>query len=99
MNIPSSLLVEDINSGWLAWQDSIIAYACPHVSKPSLIPWDQESEPAILVVRDAARDPPFWKNLSVHFSSETHSEVVSSDNVALVKSIGLLISKSDSSCF
>lgn len=87
----NTLLIEDISSGWLAWQDSIVAYACPHVSKPSLIPWDQESEPAILVVRDAARDPSFWKNLSVHFSSETHSEVVSSDNVASVKSIAQLL--------
>ncbi|KAI9462361.1 hypothetical protein BJY52DRAFT_1221991 [Lactarius psammicola] len=87
----NTLLIEDISSGWLAWQDSIVAYACPHVSKSSLIPWDPESEPAISVVRDAAKDPSFWKNLSIHFSSETHSEVVSSDNVASVKSIAQLL--------
>lgn len=85
----SSLLIEDVNSGWVAWQDSIVAYACPQVSKPSLPPWDPESQEAIVAVREAAGDSSFWKNLSTHFSSETHSEVVSSDNVASIKSIGM----------
>jgi len=84
-----SLLIEDVNSGWVAWKDSIVAYACPHVSKPSLPPWDPESQEAIAAVREAAGDSSFWRNLSVHFSSETHSEVVSSDNVASIKSIGM----------
>ena len=84
-----SLLIEDVNSGWVAWKDSIVAYACPHVSKPSLPPWDPESQVAIAAVREAAGDSSFWRNLSVHFSSETHSEVVSSDNVASIKSIGM----------
>ncbi|KAI0257360.1 hypothetical protein BJV78DRAFT_1277900 [Lactifluus subvellereus] len=87
----NTILVEDVNSGWLAWQNSITAYACPHISKSSLTPWDPESQAAISVVRDAARDPSFWKNLSTHFSSETHSEVVSSDNVASIKSIVQLL--------
>ena len=86
----SSLLIEDVDSGWVAWKDSIVAYACPHVSKPSLPPWDPESQEAITAVREAASDSSFWRNLSTHFSSETHSEVVSSDNVASVKSIGIL---------
>jgi proteasome activator subunit 4 len=84
-----SLLIEDVSSGWVAWQDSIVAYACPHVSKPSLAPWDPESQAAISAVREATSDSSFWKNLSTHFSSETHSEVVSSDNVAAIKSIGM----------
>src|SRR6266403_1036757 len=84
-----SLLVENVDSGWLAWQDSIVAYACPHVSDPSLTPWDPESQEAISAVREAATDSSFWQNLSTHFSSETHSEVVSSDNVASIKSIGM----------
>jgi len=82
-------LIEDVNSGWVAWQDSIVAYACPHVSKSSLSPWDPESQEAIAAVREAAGDSSFWRNLSTHFSSETHSEVVSSDNVASIKSIGM----------
>jgi proteasome activator subunit 4 len=86
----SSLLIEDVNSGWVAWKDSIVAYTCPHVSNPSLTPWDPESQAAISAVREAAGDSSFWQNLSVHFSSETHSEVVSSDNVATIKSIGML---------
>lgn len=86
----SSLLIEDVDSGWLAWKDSVVAYACPHVSKPSLTPWDPESQAAISVVRETAGDSTFWQNLSIHFSSETHSEVVSSDNVASIKSIGML---------
>lgn len=85
-----SLLIEDVTSGWIAWNDSFVAYTCPHVSKPSLTPWDPESEAAISAVREVAKDPTFWKNLSTHFSSETHSEVVSSDNVASIKSIGML---------
>jgi proteasome activator subunit 4 len=85
----SSLLIEDVDSGWVAWKDSIVAYACPHVSKPSLPPWDPESQETIAAVREAATDS-FWRNLSIHFSSETHSEVVSSDNVASIKSIGML---------
>jgi proteasome activator subunit 4 len=83
-------LIEDVDSGWVAWKDSIVAYACPHVSKPSLPPWDPESQEAIAAVREAATDSSFWSNLSIHFSSETHSEVVSSDNVASIKSIGML---------
>jgi proteasome activator subunit 4 len=83
-------LIEDVDSGWLAWKDSVVAYACPHVSKPSLTPWDPESQAAISVVRETAGDSTFWQNLSIHFSSETHSEVVSSDNVASIKSIGML---------
>jgi proteasome activator subunit 4 len=85
-----SLLIEDVGSGWLAWEDSIAAYACPHVSNPSLTPWESESQAAISAVREAAGDASFWQNLSTHFSSETHSEVVSSDNVAMIKSIGML---------
>jgi proteasome activator subunit 4 len=85
-----SLLIEDVDSGWLAWRDSVVAYACPHVSKPSLTPWDPESQAAISTVIEAAGDSSFWQNLSTHFSSETQSEVVSSDNVASIKSIGML---------
>jgi proteasome activator subunit 4 len=85
-------LIEDVNSGWVAWQESIVAYACPHVSKPSLPPWDPESQAAISAVREATGESSFWKNLSIHFSSETHSEVVSSDNVASIKSIGMFAS-------
>ncbi|KAI0308000.1 hypothetical protein B0F90DRAFT_1813347 [Multifurca ochricompacta] len=66
----NTLFIEDVNSGWLAWQ---------------------KSQAAISVVRDAAKDPSFWRDLSTHFSSETHSEVVSSDNVASVKSIVQLL--------
>jgi proteasome activator subunit 4 len=83
-------LVEDVGSGWLAWRNSITAYACPHVSNPSLTPWESESQAGISTVREAAGDSSFWQNLSTHFSSETHSEVVSSDNVATIKSIGML---------
>lgn len=85
-----SLLIEDVGSGWLSWEDSIDAYACPHVSNPSLTPWDPESQEAVSAVREATMDPSFWQNLSTHFSSETNSEVVSSDNVASIKSIGML---------
>jgi len=91
-------LIEDVNSGWLAWEDSIVAYACPHVSNQSLTPWNPESQEAVSVVREAAMDPSFWQNLSTHFSSETHSEVVSSDNVASIKSIGMLAWMTNSSC-
>jgi len=87
----NTLLIEDVNSGWLAWEDSTVAYACPHVSNPSLTPWDPESQEAVSAVREAATDSSFWQNLSTHFSSETHSEVVSSDNVASIKSIVQLL--------
>ncbi|KAH9982676.1 hypothetical protein BGW80DRAFT_1433981 [Lactifluus volemus] len=90
-NIFLKVLGVNVDSGWLAWKHSISTYACPHVSKPSLTPWNSESQEAVSVVRDAAKDTSFWKNLSVHFSSETHSEVVSSDNVALIKSIVQLL--------
>ncbi|KAI0274846.1 hypothetical protein BC834DRAFT_814888 [Gloeopeniophorella convolvens] len=90
-NNPLKQSLADVSSGWLAWKDSITAYTCPHISKPSLTPWDLESQGAIGAVRDAAKDSAFWKNLSTHFSSETHSEVVSSDNVASVKSIVQLL--------
>ncbi|KAI0001825.1 hypothetical protein BJV77DRAFT_16959 [Russula vinacea] len=87
----NTLLIEDVNCGWVAWKDSIVAYACPHVSNPSLTPWDPESQAAISAVREAVGDSSFWQNLSVHFSSETHSDVVSSDNVATIKSIVQLL--------
>ncbi|KAI0067819.1 hypothetical protein BV25DRAFT_1794335 [Artomyces pyxidatus] len=88
---PEPIYVETVQTGWVAWSNSITAYEPPHRTKPSLKPWEPESEEAISVVREKAMDPKYWKELSTHYTAENHNEVISSDNVAAVKSIVQLL--------
>ncbi|KAI0034951.1 hypothetical protein K488DRAFT_76958 [Vararia minispora EC-137] len=74
-------------SGWLAWADTIPSRCASHMTKPSLKPWDKESEGAVDAIREAAQTMQFWKDLSVHYAAETGTENVTSDNIAVVKSI------------
>ena len=82
------MFVEKVDSGWAAWGSTLSGYSAPHISNPILKPWDAESEDAIAAVREVAKDATYWKDLSIHFTAETHAESVTSDNISSVKSIG-----------
>ncbi|KAA1468544.1 hypothetical protein DENSPDRAFT_833875 [Dentipellis sp. KUC8613] len=78
---------DKLATGWVAWSPSKTMYIPPYPTKPSLRPWDPSSQEAIEEVRKFAMDEEYWKDLSVHFSSETHADSVASDNISAVKSI------------
>ncbi|KAI0050704.1 hypothetical protein FA95DRAFT_1581074 [Auriscalpium vulgare] len=83
--------IDEISSGWVAWADSLSASIRPDVSKATFKPWDPASEEAEATIREYANDKKYWKELSTHFSSETNADLMSSDNVALVKSFVQLL--------
>ncbi|TFY83729.1 hypothetical protein EWM64_g270 [Hericium alpestre] len=82
---------EKLTTGWVAWSSTLTMYLPPYPTKSSLKPWETDSEDAITEVRNFAADDEWWKDVSVHYSSETHSESVSSDNISTVKSIVQLL--------
>ncbi|THH19718.1 hypothetical protein EW146_g1513 [Bondarzewia mesenterica] len=84
---PEPIFVETAVAGWAAWSSTISGYAPPYPTKRVLKPWEMESQPAIAVIQDVAQDPKYWKSLETHFTAETHADTVTSDNIAVVKSI------------
>ncbi|OCH96655.1 hypothetical protein OBBRIDRAFT_787227 [Obba rivulosa] len=84
-------LRDKIQSGWLVWSETIDCYLAPDATQSPLQPWEAGSQEVLQTIRDIAKDPTFWKKLSIHFSSENHNEVISQDNVSCVKSIFQLL--------
>lgn len=81
------MLRDKIKSGWIAWSRTIDCFLAPHSTDPTFPEWDKNSSDALSTLRDIATKPDFWNKLSVHYSSENHSDVITQDNVSCVKSI------------
>ena len=81
------LLREKVQSGWLAWPDTVEAYILPSESASPIQSWDKSNAEAVESIRELATDPSFWQKLVKHYSAENHSEVIVQDDASCVKSI------------
>lgn len=81
------MIRDKIGSGWLAWTDGYDAFLAPQPDIHALLPWKEDCQEIVELLRETSMTTRFWEKLSVHYSSENNSEVVSQDNMSSVKSI------------
>ena len=87
LNTLSSLLRDKLGTGWIAWTSTTDCFLVPHATKSTFQPWDPGCDEIVSAVRSIVKEPPFWKDLSTHYSAENNSDVILQDNLCCVKSI------------
>lgn len=80
------LLHDKVGTGWLAWRDTP-AYLMPQETKSPLLPWAEDSQPVVDVLREVATKADFWEKLAKHYSAENMSELIMQDNASTIKSL------------
>lgn len=64
---PSRMLVDKLNTGWLAWGTAYRAYAVPQKTS---FEWDPASNQAIAEIRERVVSKRFWEAMFKHLSQE-----------------------------
>ncbi|PCH33392.1 ARM repeat-containing protein [Wolfiporia cocos MD-104 SS10] len=81
------LLCDKIQSGWIAWKDTVDYFLAPDATRSTFRPWDRSYIEATEAMRLVITDTSYWKKLSTHYAAENHTDVISQDNASCVKSI------------
>lgn len=61
------MLVDKLNTGWLAWGKAYRAYAVPQEQS---FKWDADSAEALAAIRRRVVSKPFWEAMFKHLSQE-----------------------------
>ena len=59
----------------------------PDDTTSTFAPWDESSQDAIDILRQAVNTSSFWESLSTYYSEENHETAIIQDDVSCVKSI------------
>ncbi|EIN13624.1 hypothetical protein PUNSTDRAFT_94808 [Punctularia strigosozonata HHB-11173 SS5] len=81
------LLCEKPTSGWIAWAKHQDKFLLPSATEWPFPAWDPSSSECMSVIEEFANSAAFWKEITKHFSAETHAEAISQDHASSVKSI------------